>query len=318
MNDLIERYVSAVCLYFFGRKRTRIYNELKNQILSSVEQYDDLEDLLLNYGHPRSLALSYGYRPIIHHIFNPKIVLSIQKYVYSFSFIYLVFSTLYYLQQLYCLPFQATHTVASSIYTSSVIAWLLSYPFYFMGAIACLSGAALIFLDYRYPVSQDYKTKWDAKELNQLPHPSQYPSHYFESFFMILFTLYFLVYSIFFKSNTILEIQHASSQMIHLMTYFFQPFIAIIYLDYLVDITKKIYTKRYLKYSIVVNVFNVVALSTFIINSQFLKDFLLPLDISYLYILVDIFSVGALVLLYMISLYKLARNIKSYRSLYRK
>ena len=46
MNDLLERYLGAVCSYFFGRKRQYVYHDLKTQISQSVHQYEDMEDLL--------------------------------------------------------------------------------------------------------------------------------------------------------------------------------------------------------------------------------------------------------------------------------
>ena len=106
--------------------------------------------------------------------------------------------------------------------------------------------------------------------------------------------------------------------MIHLMTYFFQPFIMIIYLDYIIDLTKKKYTKKYLKYSSVINLFTIVALITFIVNSEYLQYYLLPLNITFSYFLVNFFIIGAISIILFISLYKLLRNIKSYRSLFKK
>lgn len=67
MNDLLERYLGAVCSYFFGQKRQYVYHDLKQQISQSVHQYEDMEDLLISYGHPLSVAYSYGYRPIVFH-----------------------------------------------------------------------------------------------------------------------------------------------------------------------------------------------------------------------------------------------------------
>ena len=44
----------------------------------------------MSYGHPLSVAYSYGYRPTIYHHFNPKIVNFIEKLVF-FNFRYLSF-----------------------------------------------------------------------------------------------------------------------------------------------------------------------------------------------------------------------------------
>ena len=134
---------------------------------------------------------------------------------------------------------------------------------------------------------------------------------------MIIFTIFFIFYSIFFSRDIIIQIQHESYQMIHLMTYFFQPFIMIIFVDYIIDITKKIYTKKYLKYSTLINLFTLISLTIFVVNSGFLHDYLLPLNININYTFVNFFIIGALIMIYTISLYKLLRNLKSYRSLFR-
>ena len=64
---------------------------------------------------------------------------------------------------------------------------------------------------------------------------------------MIIFIAFFICYGFFFSSDIIIKIQHESYQMIHMMTYFFQPFIMIIIFDYFIDMTKKIYTKKIFK-----------------------------------------------------------------------
>lgn len=318
MNDLLERYLGAVCSYFNGPKRHQVYNELKNEIQASAHQYDDLEAMLISYGHPRSVALSYGYRPILNHTYNPKVIIFVEKLVFIVSGIYLFLSTLYYLQQFNCLPFQSTQHVVSSIYMSTFFTWLLSNPFLIMLTISIISCVIFVLLDKAHPVAQEEESIWTVKQLNSLPHQSHYPYRITETVFMILFTLYFFVYTLFFSSEIILVIQHESYQMIHLMTYFFQPFIMIIFVDYFIDITKKRYTKKYLKYSSLINLFTISSLFTFIYNSDLLKDYLLPFNNSFEYTMVNTFIIGALFMISMISLYKLVRNLKSYRSLFRK
>lgn len=318
MNDLLERYLGAVCSYFLGPKKKRVYKDLKEHVQSAAHQYDDLEDLLVNYGHPRSVALSYGYRPLFQHIYNPKVVIFIERAMFLISGIYLFFSTLYYLEQLNCLPFQSTQHVAATLNMSTLLTWLLSHPLIVMISIAVIACLFLILLDYKYGVDQEIDPLWSLEKLYALPHQSHYPSHIAETCFMIIFSIYFLIYSIFFSRDIIMLIQHESYQMIHLMTYFFQPFIMIIFVDYAIDMTKKIYTKKYLKYSTAINLFTLVSLTIFVVKSGFLKDYLLPLHINLDYTLVNVFIIGALIVIYMISLYKLIRNLKSYLSLFRK
>lgn len=317
MNDLLERYLGAVCSYFFGRKRQYVYSDLKQQISQSAHQYEDMEDLLVSYGHPLSVAYTYGYRPIFSHRFNPKIVNSIEKFVFLISGIYLFLSTLYYLEQFSCLLFQADNRVITSMNTSSILTALLSYPIITMIGIVAIAIIVLSIFDYKHPISQDIDLKWNLQTLDTLPHPSHYPNHTIETIFMIIFIIFFICYGIFFSSDMIIQIQHESYQMIHMMTYFFQPFIMIIIFDYFIDMTKKIYTKKYLKYNFLINLFTIVSLSIFVINSQFLSDYLLPMT-YFQYILVNTFIILALFFIYSISLYKLIRNIKSYRFLFKK
>lgn len=318
MNDLLERYLGAVCSYFFGRKRQYVYHDLKTQISQSVHQYEDMEDLLMSYGHPLSVAYSYGYRPTIYHHFNPKIVNFIEKLVFLISGIYLFLSTLYYLEQFGCLSFQSTNNVVTTMNTSSIFEAFLSYPIIIMIGIIAIAILALIILDKKEPIPQDLNLHWNIQDLDHLPHPSHYPNHTIETIFMIIFIAFFICYGFFFSSDIIIKIQHESYQMIHMMTYFFQPFIMIIIFDYFIDMTKKIYTKKYLKYSFIINLFTIVSLTIFVVNSHFLSQYLLPINTNFQYILVNAFIITALFFIYFISLYKLVRNIKSYRFLFKK
>lgn len=318
MNDLLERYLSAVCSYFMGAKKKKVYKDLKQDISNLATHYDELEKALIKYGHPRSVALSYGYRPIFSHVYNPHYVSVAQRIMISLSFLYLFLSTIYYLQQLNCLPFQDMSQTASTFHTSTTITWILSHPIVIMLSILSFCFLFLILIDFKYPINQDYDVYWDEKALSCLPHPSHYPRRTNEHFVVLIFIVFFFIYGTFFSSYTIIEIQHSSSQMIHLMTYFFKPYIMIILFDYVIDITKKIYTRRYIKYSSFVNLFIVISLTFFVVNSHFLRDYLLPFNININYAFADILIVGALLLIYSISFYKLIRNLNSYKSLFKK
>ena len=202
--------------------------------------------------------------------------------------------------------------------TSSIFEAFLSYPIIIMIGIIAIAILALIILDKKEPIPQDLNLCWNIQDLDHLPHPSHYPNHTIETIFMIIFIAFFICYGFFFSSDIIIKIQHESYQMIHMMTYFFQPFIMIIIFDYFIDMTKKIYTKKYLKYSFVINLFTIVSLTIFVVNSHFLSQYLLPINTNFQYILVNAFIIIALFFIYFISLYKLVRNIKSYRFLFKK
>lgn len=317
MNDLIERYIYAVCAYFYGPKRKKVYMDLKQNIYNSYHSNKDAEKLLLEYGHPRSVAYCYGYREIFEHIFNPKIVSLIELFIFFFSIIYLFFSTLYYLYCLNCLPFQTSIQPYPIINSTNILSLFLCYPFFVIGIVTIVSAAILFILDYKYPVSQARNLSWNKEQLYNLPYPNYYPNHYIESLLMLVFCLYFLTYSIFFTQDFIMKIQHESYQMIHLMIYFFQPYIMIIIVDYFIDLTKKAYSKNYLKCSNIINIFIFLSLSLFVYNSHFLKDYLLPINLNKFYILINFFIIGALFFIYLMSIYKLLRNIKSYYSLFK-
>lgn len=316
MNDLLERYLSAVCVYFVTPIRKYVYNDLKKQILNSLHQYNDLEDLLLSYGHPRSIALSYGYRPITQHKFNKQIVSLVERTVITLSGIYLLFSTLYYLQQLNCLPFQQTKHVVAAIDSSNLITWLLSHPIFVLTSFAVTSFIILLILDYKYKIPQELELSWTKKDLCALPHPSYYPKHINETIIMFIFTIFFVSYHVFFSRDVIYQIQHESYQMIHIMTYFFQPFMMFIYLNYIIDMSKRLYSKVYLKLSSILDLFIITSLTIFVINSQFLKDYLLPLQ-NIDYIFIDVFIIGAIIMLYTGSLYKLICNLKAYKWIFK-
>ncbi len=311
MDELIEKYLSAVCSYFRSKKKKKIYNELKENIEESMDQYDSIEDLLVDYGHPRSLALQYGYRPFISHRFNPRIINKIEKYLFVISSIYLFACSIFYLDQFNCLPLTQYREIATTH------SWFLTHPIIIIGLLSIIALIALSILDSRHSVSQEVDYNFEKEDLNKLPCSSLYPNHSGEILFMIFFSLFFLLYGIFFTSDMIVQIQNESYQMIHLMTNFFQPYIMIIIMDFFIDMTKHIYTRNYIQYSTIINGFTFIALTIFVINSNFLDEYLLPINYSLGYNLVNFFILGALILIYSFTLYKLIRNIKAYLSSFR-
>lgn len=318
MDDLLERYLSAVCSYFLGKKRKHVYNDLKNNIMDISSQYDDMETQLVDYGHPLSVAYIYGYRPIIFHRFNKKNVKKIEKSLAIILSIYLFFSTLYYLQQFNCLPFFMSNHVFSTINSSSFLTWVLSHPIYILVNIIFIHILFLILLDFKYPIAQEQTLTWNISSLKKLPHKQRYPNHTIPTYLTIIFSTYFIIYTIIFSTPLIFELQNIVFQKIHLMTYFFQPFILMILFDYCIDMTKKIYTQRYLAHSFTINAFIFIALSLFVINSSSLKDYLLPFSIGFKYIFINSLIIIAVILIYIITTYKLTRDFITYKALYKK
>jgi len=135
---------------------------------------------------------------------------------------------------------------------------------------------------------------------------------------MIGFVVFFIIYGFIFSTSIINKVQHTSYTMIHLMRDFFHPFILIVIFDYILDLTKNRYTKKYLINSSIINLFIFVSLTIFIINTSFLKDYLLPFEFNIQYILINTLILTALLYIYLIVFIKLIRNIKYYTSLYKK
>ncbi len=312
MNELVERYLNAVCSYFVSKRKKIIYRDLKENIEDSMDQYDNIEELLVSFGHPRSMALQYGYRPFIMRRFNNQIISKTEKYLFIISSIYLFACSIFYLDQFNCLPITQYREIATTH------SWILTHPIIIIGLLSIIAIFAVCILDLRHSISQEVDYHFDKKNLNKLPCSSLYPNHRGEMFYMFIFLLFFLLYGMFFTSDVIVQIQNESYQMIHLMTNFFQPYIMLIIMDFFMDMTKHIYTKNYIRYSTIINAFTFIALTIFIVNSHFLDDYLLPFNYSVRYNLVNFFILGALVIIYIFTLYKLLRNTKIYFSSFRK
>jgi hypothetical protein len=304
----------AVCCYFFGKKRKKVYNDLKKNI--QVTQYDDMEDALIHYGHPFSVALSYGYKPMFYHLFNKKVVTKVEKNCFIVSGCFLIVSTLYYLQQLNCLPFFSNHNIFNILNNTSILSWALIHPVYILSIIFVLTLLYLFILEKKHPINQQRTLKWDINELNKLPHPSHYPNHTNDTYLMIAFIIYFLIYTLIFSTSFINNVRSTLDQSIRVMTYFFQPFILIILFEYIIDMTKKVYTKNYLKYTIAINIFIFISISIFLFNSSFLKDYIFTTENFFNSI--NILIIIAVTFVYVISIYKLTRGILAYRSMFKK
>ncbi|MCD8027163.1 MAG: hypothetical protein LUF02_00525, partial [Erysipelotrichaceae bacterium] len=192
MNEIIEKYIYAVCSYFKVKKKKKIYYELKEDIEESLDSYNSIEDLLVSYGYPRSIALQYGYRPFIQHHFNPKIVNRIEKYLFIISSIYLFACSIFYLDQFNCLPITQYREIATTH------SWILTHPIVVLVILGILSIIALIVLDKRYSVSQEMDYYFNKDTLVKLPCSSLYPNHGGEIIFMVVFSIFFLLYGIFF------------------------------------------------------------------------------------------------------------------------
>ena len=239
-----------------------------------------------------------------------------EKLYFTFSFLYLFTSALFYLNELNCISF--VKNLNTSAILPSYIIWILSNPVIVLLMIALITYIIFLLCDKKNPVSQDYDLKWTKEDLFRLPHPSHYPDHLIDINIIIFFSVFFLVFTVFFNTDFVIEAQNLTQRMIHILVKFFQPFMTITILVHLLDMTKKLYSKKYLKYSIFINLFTFSTLTMFTINSNFLHDYLLPIRFNNFYIIVNTFIIGALLLLYFISMYKIVKNLRYYKYLYKK
>lgn len=317
MNDLIERYISAVCAYFIGKKQAFVYNDLKDLLTSSITDYEELENKIIELGHPRSMAYNYGYKPFTQHIFNPKKIHQFEKVFFSISFLYLFLSTLYYLQQLNALPFINTDLTSEYLKATPIIHWILTKPIFIFSCMSIIIFLLFLLQEKKELVAQSYDLNWTKKELDKLSHPSTYPNHNADLKIITVFSAFFIIYTLLFSSNAIFQIDHLSFSLIDLISNFFQPFMMTIFLTYVLDLTKKHYSRRYLKYCIFICFITIIGLSIFVINTQFMSNYLLPASESIIYFIINAFNIIAIILLYISASYKFIISIKFYKDLYR-
>lgn len=316
MNDIKERYLYAVSSYFIGRKRKQVYNDLNDELDALEDKYDNTESLLLSYGHPLSIAYTYGYRPLIGHQFNKRYIKKMERNFSIVLLAYLALCTTYYLYQLNCLPFFQTTGVSSTIKSNTILTWILTYPFFIILFIAAFCLILLVIDDLRHPVTQEKIIRWTRKELYDLPEIKRYPNQTISTYIMAIYLIYFVLYTIIFLSPLIIQIQNTTYQMIHLMVYFFQPYMLMIVFDYFADMTRKLYSKRYILYTTIINLFIFLSMSVFVVNSGFLKDYLLPFNMSYQFDFINLLIIISIIMIYMITIYKLTRNFNAYRKIY--
>lgn len=318
MNDLIERYISAVCAYFIGKKQAYVYNDLKTLLTSSEIDYEELENKLIEIGHPRSMAYNYGYKPFTQHIFDQKKIHHFEKIFFSISFIYLFLSTLYYLQQLNALPFVNDIVVDKYIEVIPAIHWILSNPIFIFSCITITMFLLFLLQEKKTSAKQSHDLNWTKKELHNLSRSATYPNHNNDLNILVVFSVFFVTYSLLFTSNVVFKIDPLSFGMVDLISNFFQPFMMTIFLTYALDLTKKHYSRRYLKYSIFICFVTLVGLTVFVVNTQFMNNYLLAVSSGAMYLIINTCNITAITLLYIASFYKFIVSIQYYRQLYKK
>ena len=317
MDSLIERYVYAVGSYFHGRHRDHICQQIRSDIehMNTIE--NDTEKVILSFGHPKSLAYSYGYRDFSQHVYNPRILNNIKTFFYGSSVIYLFLSILTNLYRLNSLPFQ-TSIQTDLLKRCHLLFSFFSYPFLVIVLLGLFSIVVLFLFDYKYPVEQTYHLTFTKKELYELPSINHYSHRDFETCITILFALYFFIYTLFFHQDIIMKIQNESYQMIHLMINFFQPYILMIFIEYIYDMSKRTYSKRLLRYSHLNNFIVFISISFFIYKSHFLSEYLLTSSTNIYYVMINFFIIFSFIFIYFMLLYKILRGIKARYTLIKK
>ena len=106
--------------------------------------------------------------------------------------------------------------------------------------------------------------------------------------------------------------------LVDLISNFFQPFMMTIFLTYILDLTKKRYSRRYLKYCVFICFITIIGLSVFIVNTHFMSNFLLSNINGSVYDIINAFNIMAFGLLYLVAIYKFISSVKFYKDLYKK
>lgn len=309
MNDLLERYLAAVCCYFRGSKKKRVYNDLKKTIQSITSKHNEIENVLIDLGHPLSIAYDYGYKPFLIHHFNHKIISKVEKSFLICLFFYFILSNIFSLSlfHIFTIPFISQSSFLLSIYNQS---------FFFLIILFIIHLLYLYFQDKKYPRIQDQEIIWNKEKLEQLPPLSYYPNHIFDYYFIFIFSIFFLFYIIIFSTSLINKVQNTSYTMIYLMRDFFNPFFSIIFFLYFFDLSKKTYSKKYLLYRSLFYLVIFLSLSFFLLITSFLKDYLLPWEMNYYYLFINLLILIIIVFIYFIVFINLIKTIKYYQKTY--
>lgn len=307
MDSLKENYLASVMHYFHGFKKLKVRHELLKEMRKREDRYESEETMLIGMGHPKSVAYNYGYRPYLTHQFSRELIHRFEKSFFLIMNAFILLSAIYYLQAFSALP---QWQIFKVFYESRVFSMILRNPFLVICLVMIVLLGLLFINDMKKKDVQEEDLSWNKKKLYALPASYLYAHHHLESGFMMIFCTFFFLFNLFFTINP-LHYSPSSLKNIHLMILYFQPYMAIIFIDFLFDLSKRTYEKSYLHYSLSANILIFLFLNYFLLHTSFLKNYLLPLASRDANLIANGFVIGAIFLIEYIVIYKISKNIKN-------
>lgn len=304
MDILTKNYLAYVCSYFHLRKKIQVRKELSQELKQCAHRYKNTEDLLLHYGHPKSVAYTMGYRPLISRSFDPELV---NRFTYTLLLlfdIFLLISSFVYLDAFGYIPNISLYTLVVNHPTVSLF---FQHPLFTLGVLICLFLIIFVIADMSQKNEITEDLSWNEEKLHAMPNYHTYSHHLYESLFMVVFVVFFIVFGLFFIANFVHYNRSAYNQ-IRLIFYFVQPYVGIIFLSFLVDLTKRNYEKNYLILSFITNLLTFIPVNIAFLRSHFLTDFMLPIAQRSANSVINTFVIMAVGMIEFIIIFKLIKN----------
>lgn len=272
MDTLTKNYLAYVCSYFHLRRKITVRKELMQELEESAHRYDNIEDELLHFGHPKSVAYTMGYRPFITHSFNKHLLNRVTYGLLILCDLFLLASSFIYLQ-----AFGYIHhfPLIDRIINHQLLSIFFEHPLFTLCVMLCLALVIFCIADMSQKHDDIEDLSWNREKLYQMPHYYTYSHHLYESLFMVIFVVFFLIFGSFFLLNPVHYNQSANAQ-INMIFYFLQPYAGIIFISFLIDLTKRNYEKHYLILSFITNLLTFIPVNIALLRSHFLRNFMLP------------------------------------------
>lgn len=304
MDTISKNYLAYVCSYFHLKKKIQVRKELTTEMKEHLHEYDSVEDMLIHFGHPKSVAYTMGYRPILTHQFHPDLL---NAFTYTLMILFDVFLLLASYMYLAAFGYIGTSTLFTKIINHKYLSLLFEHPFISACTIFCVLIAFFVIRDATRKDKVEEDLSWDKEKLYAIPSYRTYSHHLYETILMVIMTIFFIVFGGFFVSNVVSYNTRAHAT-IDIIFYFLQPYIAIIFLSYFLDLTKRNYTKGYLILSFITNLLTFIPVNIAVIQSKFLTDFMLPVKQRSANSVINTFVVSAVILIEVIIVFKIIKN----------
>ena len=299
--DIKKNYIASVSSYFHLNNKVKIEEALSKLMDECVDHYENVEDMLVSFGHPKSVAYTYGYRPLLVSFTPRHKILKTFEYIFFFLLdFYLILCSIYYM---YVFGYLPSLTIFNILYTHSFLLILIQEPFLTMCSISITILMILCLIDTTKPLGKENLT-WNKEKLYQLPSYKVYTYHKHETFFMGIFILFFFLFALFYIFRGLSHFHtHFNVRMIY---YFLQSYIALIILSYILDLSKRIYDRKYLISSLISQIITLAALNFAVWQSDFLQHFLYPIKNGFL--ANNVFLILAVLAIEGICFFKIVKN----------